>query len=167
MSWTRRSFHECAEELRQISEQFREAYLSSDQGRVRSMQDASTRGVDVLKILVMSVRPEIEHGMIANPQDAVGTVIENVSPELVDSFVSSYRPTHANLTHSRPLTLREALNKIAHASPLGNGFFADRDTHDLLLNGEYNRRKWIAVVSIVKVCDLILKLPDQPTVSHS
>lgn len=42
-------------------------------------------------------------------------------------------------------------------------FFADADTHDLILTGEERGSTWVAVISIIDLCNVIKSLPDART----
>jgi hypothetical protein len=64
----------------------------------------------------------------------------------------------------RPLELREALNKVAHADPETAGFVLnprDEDIHDLLLFGDNRGERWFAAVSLTKVVTAVRALPDR------
>jgi hypothetical protein len=60
--WQRRTFHECAEELKAQSDFFRSAYVNrlnfSASERQQRMVSASERGVEVLRILALSIRAD-------------------------------------------------------------------------------------------------------------
>lgn len=165
--WQRRTFHQCASELQAISGDFRAAHTNRwqwDQARRdQVMRDASTRGVEVLRILALSIRSDQDYGLTPNRPDSVGAFRDAVTDSDTVAFIQSYRPPHSGLAGFVSLRLRQALNKIAHANPLRGGFFADDQTHDLILTGEERGRSWIAVVSLIDLCTVIQAMPDIAT----
>jgi hypothetical protein len=165
--WQRRTFHECASELQSISADFRAAHTNRwqwEQSRKdQVMRDTSTRGVEVLRILALSIRSDQDYGLTPKRPDSVGAVREAATASEATAFIQSYRPPHRALTGFLPLRLRQALNKIAHAHPARCGFFADDHTHDLILTGEDRGMSWIAVVSLIDLCAVIQALPDVAT----
>jgi hypothetical protein len=124
------------------------------------MVDTSVRGVEILRVLALSIRSDQDYGLVARKPAPVGSWRTGVSSAEVDAVGQMYRPPYAELPGSSPLSLRDALNKIAHASPVGNGFYADKDSHDLILTGTLGANRWIAVVSLTDLCDVIGSLPD-------
>lgn len=165
--WQRHTFHECAEELSVISDDFRAAYINrwnSDQAtRDRVLRETSVRGVEVLRILALSIRSDQDCGLTDNTSATVGAIRNNVTAEEARAVVRGYRPPHSRLPGFAPLRLRHALNKVAHVNPSGSGFFADAHIHDLVLTGEERGSHWVAVVSIMDLCDVIKSLPDAST----
>ncbi len=167
--WARRTFHQCAEELRTISEDFRAAYLNGSgweaPRRNRVMQETSRTGVELLRILAVSIRSEQDYGRTEYDGTPVGALVLNATPEEVTTTLREYRPPYSEIIGSTPLHLREALNKIVHAQPARNGFFVDNDTHDLILSGQSqgNVRTWIAVISLIDLCRVVKSLPDANT----
>jgi hypothetical protein len=162
--WQRRTFHECASELRSISEQFRAAYTNrwrwNDARRDDMLRDTSTRGVEILRILALSIRSDQDYGLTQPRPDSVGAFHSGVSEADALSFVQTYQPPYTALPGYTPLRLRQALNKVAHANPTRCGFFADDTTHDLLLTGDDRTASWVAVVSLPDLCSVIQHLPD-------
>jgi len=162
--WQRRTFHECASELSAISEDFRSAYTDKfgwdSSKRERIMLDASQRGVEVLRILALSIRSEQDYGLTNNDSTPVGALRSNTTQVEVLDAIQNYRPPYSQLNGYAPLGLRQALNKIAHADPTGSGFFADENIHDLILSGVNQGTKWIAVISLIELCSVIKSLPD-------
>lgn len=165
--WQRRTFHECAEELGALSEDFRSAHTNRfgwDSSRTqRVMVETSRRGVEILRILALSIRSDQDFGLTENGSTPVGA-LQNVATdaELV-AAIRDYRPPYDRLTGFAPLKLRQALNKIAHANPSRSGFFADEHTHDLILTGEDRGDMWIAIISLIDLCSVIVALPDEQT----
>jgi hypothetical protein len=165
--WQRRTFHECAEELSAISGDFRSAYTNRwgwDRAqRDRVMRDTSTRGVEVLRILALSVRGDQDYGLTNNMAGPVGAFCANATEAEALALARNYHPPYSSLPGFAPLTLRQALNKIAHANPAGSGFFADAETHDLVLTGKDRGSVWIAVISLIDLSSAVKSLPDANT----
>ncbi|MGD9614686.1 MAG: hypothetical protein AB7H90_02275 [Alphaproteobacteria bacterium] len=165
--WRRRTFHECAEELEIISEDFRRAYIADQYGsnphNERILRDTSMRGVEILRILALAIRSEQDYGNVPKAASPVGAVQEDATDEDAIWFPQLYRPPYSKLTGFAPLEFRGALNKIAHANPQASTFFCNQEVHDLILTGENRRRKWIAIVSLIDLCATIKSLPDQNT----
>jgi hypothetical protein len=162
--WQRRTFHECASELRQISEQFRAAYTNArgwdEATRDHMLHETSKRGVEVLRILALSIRSDQDYGFTQAGLDTVGAFRAGVSAADAAMAIQTYRPPYTALPGYSPLRLRQALNKVAHANPSQCGFYADDSTHDLVLTGEDRGSSWVAVVSIAHLCAVIESLPD-------
>jgi hypothetical protein len=81
----------------------------------------------------------------------------------VNAAIRDYRPPYGQQSGYTPLGLRQALNKIAHADPIRSGFFADNNTHDLILSGVNQGDTWIAVISLIDLCSVIKSIPDVST----
>jgi hypothetical protein len=165
--WQRRTFHECASELSAISEDFRSACTNRfgwDQAkRDRILSETSTRGVEVLRILALSIRAEQDAGLTETDSSRVGGLRANAAEAEALDTVNNYQPPWNQLRRFAPLKLRQALNKIAHTDPTRSGFFADENTHDLILTGRYQGATWIAVISLIDLCRVIKSLPDAKT----
>lgn len=131
------------------------------------MRDSSIRGVELLRILALTVRSEQDTGLILKLPVVVGAVNENVAQEELAFMPSYYRPPYNKVKNYKPLNLRDALNKIAHANPDGSGFFADEKTHDLILTGKNQGKSWIAIISLLDLCMVIKAIPDRPIKSTS
>lgn len=164
--WQRRSFHECADELLQISEAFRAEWKShyrydtSLAQRNPILRDASTRGVEVLRILALAVRADQDFGLIPQVSARVGAINEDATYKDASRVIASYSPPYSSLSGFGVLGLRQALNKIAHANPGRAGFFANAQHHDLILSGKNGAKEWVAVLSIIDLCKAIKSLPD-------
>jgi hypothetical protein len=163
--WQRRTFHECASELEAISEDFRSAYtgkLQWEESRCQQiMIERSQRGVEILRILALSIRSEQDVGLTSRSSTQVGVILHDVDDEKISSVLKTYAPPYLALEASRRLGLRQALNCIAHANPSRSGFFADEQVHDIILSGSNQNRLWIAVFSLIDLCRVIKALPDQ------
>lgn len=162
--WMRRTFHECASELEGISQSFRAAHMNRCNGpegsRLEVLRDTSTRGVEVLRILALSIRNDQDYGLTNISNASIGALREDMSLDEARIFVREYRPPYRELSGFKSLKLRQALNKIAHANPDGSGFYADMDIHDLILTGCEREKTWAAVISVVDLCALVQSLPD-------
>jgi hypothetical protein len=165
--WQRRSFHECAHELAGVSEDFRAAHTNrwgwAESRRNEVLRNSSVRGVEVLRILALSIRGDQDHGLTERGSRPVGAWRRDATGISVPTFIAEYRPPYSAVTAFTPLRLRDALNKIAHADPRRAGFFANETVHDLLLSGSDRATPWLAVVSLPELCDVITSLPDAAT----
>ena len=156
--WERKTFHEYARELEQVSSLFRDAHTSNKQSE---MQALSQEGVALLRILALGVRSEQDHGLTDKATPTVGVLL--VNPRDVVLFIASYAPPYSsrNEAGSRKLDLRGALNKIAHADPTRAEYRASTSIHELLLTGTHNHEPWVAVISIPELCAAVRRLPDR------
>lgn len=169
--WLRRTFHECADELEMVSLNFRTAFTNSfgvdQQRRGEILRDSSEKGVEILRILALSIRPEQDYNAAfknATQDITVGALKHSASSKDVSDVINSYRPPYSKKPGFKQLRLRDALNKIAHADPSESGFFANDAFHDLILSGrDQQGRTWIAIISIIDLCRAVKSLPDQIT----
>lgn len=164
--WKRRTFHECATELEQISSKFRKAHLGvgyhSESARQAALNSSSVEGVEILRILVLAIRSEQDQDNIPSDTASVGTLNRNFEEGSYAEFRDAYSPSASSVEGFQPLLLREALNKIAHADAPKSGFYADSENHDLLLFGKLGNKCWAAVISIPDLCRVVKELPDVP-----
>lgn len=162
--WKRRTFHECTEELISLSLDFRFAHtnrLDWDLTRRNSvMQDASTRGVEILRILALAIRADQDYGLTSLDLRPVGALRLVATEDEAHSMINAYHPSQKKMSEFSSLNLRQALNKIAHADPNNGGFYADMDTHDIILVGQAQNKYWIAIVSLIDLCEVIRSIPD-------
>ncbi len=163
--WERRTFHDCASELIAVSEDFRSAYTNrygwDEEKKGRVLSDSSVRGREVLQILSLSVRGEQDIGLIGKSSTSVGSLYTDVTEVEQADAVANYSGLYGDLNGCKPLALREALNKIAHHDPTRSGFFANENTHDLILVGtDQKGLGWLAIVSLIDFARLIQSLPD-------
>jgi hypothetical protein len=165
--WQRRTFHECASELIQISEEFRAAHMKQAgcDGTRRDdvMLEASRRGVEVLRVLALAIRSDQDYGRTARPSTQVGALKLHATPTEIADSIRSYRPPYRSLRGYQSLDLRGALNKVAHLDPSRSSYFADARCHDLILAGDRGVDAWIAVISLLDLCSVIQALPDATT----
>ena len=165
--WQRRSFHECADELAQISEIFRSEWRSHyrfDMTLAASnpiLKDTSKKGVEILRILALAIRSEQDFGLLPKAGSIVGAMNEDAAPGEITRALSTYAPPYVEFEKSVPLDIRGALNKIAHANPSRSGLFADSQHHEVVLCGANGKKNWVAVLSIIDLCKAIKLLPEQ------
>jgi hypothetical protein len=164
--WKRRTFHECATELEQISSKFRKAHLglgyASESARQTALNSLSVEGVEILRILALAIRSEQDQGNIPSDITSVGALNRDFEEEKCAVFREAYASPASSIGGFQPLPLREALNKIAHADGPKSGYFSDSENHDLILFGKLGNRCWAAVISIPDLCRVVKELPDAP-----
>ena len=162
--WERRTFHDCAKELEQVSFRFRMAHVgdgpNNERDRQRELKETSIAGVEILRILALAIRSEQDYGSTPDIPAFVGAIKQDIEIEDCKVFLRTYEAPYATLDGFDPLRLRDALNKIAHADSSRSGYFANREDHDLLLCGTQGRKNWLAVISIPALCKEIESLPD-------
>jgi hypothetical protein len=167
LMWQRRTYHDCASELEQASDRFREAIVRrqavDSQENMRELESSSKDGTDLLKIIALSVRPEQDFGLLPSSNTDVGTLVRNADSNEIQSALTGSKIPPVIVPGSKPLGLREALNKIAHMDPRPgkSSFSADRLRHEVVLTGEKSGHKWIAILDIPKLCKAIKSLPDR------
>lgn len=169
--WRRETWHECADELESVCQCFRHAYWGKHSkgwprhpDDISEMEDTSRKGVQLLRALALAVRSEQDFNLAPHCATVVGVLKNNnVMPQdtydakQCGGFVGMLRSNGCN-----PLSLRQALNKIAHADPQTADYYVRTMdmAHDLLLHGENHGRKWFAVISILELIKVIRDLPD-------
>ncbi len=125
------------------------------------MRETSIKGVQLLRALALAVRSEQDFGLVPNGIDIVGAFKkENAVPADAKQRLGYKYMLKQN--GYGPLSLRQALNKIAHADPQNADFYiAPRDQyHDLLLFGDDRGERWFAAISILQLVKAIHSLPD-------
>jgi hypothetical protein len=161
----RRTFHECATELEGISSEFRSAYLGkagiAPEHRQRTLVSTSKRGIEVLRILALAVRTDQDWSLLAPDKKQIGALKNNVSDPDLEAAIQAFKGPYNGLKGFEPLNLREAMNKIAHMHPTRGSFFVDEEHHDLMLSGSRQGRSWVAVISLIELCQLVKQLPDR------
>lgn len=171
--WQRATWHECATELDGVCLRFRRAYWGGRTNRYgwprhpddqREMVETSIKGVEILRALALAVRSEQDFGRVPHDQSVVGAfkkanAVPNDATETKQHRGYKYM---LGVEGYSPLTLRQALNKIAHADPQNADFYVgSRETaHDLLLFGDDHNRRWFAAISILALIRVIHGLPD-------
>ncbi len=170
--WQRKNFSDCADELEQVSEIFREGHLEKDNlrphEREEAMRDASVKGRDLLDILALTIRRELDDKTfdLPNPKPIVGFIKsgKSVLVSEQDQILKNYHRPNLGSNGFIALHLRTALNKIAHARRNQTGFYVEEKVHDVILCGkEWNRKEkkvilWIAVISIIDLCEAVRNL---------
>jgi len=165
--WQRRTYHDCASELEQASDRFREAIVRrqtvDSQENTLELVSSSKDGADLLKILALSVRPEQDFGLLPNSNTEVGTLVSNANSNETHSALTGSTTPPVIVPGAKPLGLREALNKIAHMDPRPgkSSFAADHLRHEIVLTGEKSGHNWIAILDIPRLCEAIKALPDR------
>lgn len=88
--WKRRTFHECAEELEVLSQDFRDAYINElnldQQNRRKILQESSERGIEILRVLALSIRSEQDFGAIPSIRITVGALKRSTSTSEVSAI---------------------------------------------------------------------------------
>ena len=166
--WKRLTYHMCAAELQQASERFRDAFVGGQsldpQERLQELERTSKDGIDILKILALSVRPDQDFGLLTNPNSHVGTLLSNAGSAEVESALTPGKFPPIVVSGATQLGLREAMDKIAHMDPRPDksSFAVDCQRHEVVLTGDKPRSgPWVAVLDIPKLCDVIKALPDR------
>src|SRR5439155_1674761 len=80
--------------------------------RDRVMIDNSKRGVEVLRILALSIRSDQDFGLTNNDSTPVGAFRSKATQAEVLGAICDYRPPYGQQRGYAPLGLRQALNKI-------------------------------------------------------
>lgn len=175
--WKRATWHECADELEQVCQAFRDAHWGRKRGGrwprhpddERAMLEASKDGVQLLRALALAVRSEQDFHLVHHAQPIVGA-LKRRGAEPSDTTDVKQRHGYAQmlaLDAYSELRLREALNKIAHADPRTADYYVapmDR-AHDLLLYGTHQGQQWFAAVSLLEIVKAIRALPDADVVN--
>jgi hypothetical protein len=159
--WQRRTFHEIAEELNSISERFRDAEAgrlslhAADNREV--MIETSQRGIELLRTLALAVRSEQDYGRGLRDDEIVGEQLRDTDEAV--RLVRELRGIPESYG-ACGMTLRDALNKIAHANPALASYNVDGARHDLILSGTLGAANWVAGISLPKVIGVLRKYPD-------
>lgn len=162
--WIRDTFKNCGLELLQLSEQFRFVYREWKSQKAIGVKDnlieMSVKGRDLLDILALTIRREMDEEGEQFTRKDVGYLKTNSSREQQDAFIKDYVPDHLEKKNFKPLSLREACNKIAHTKISSTGFFVNDNQHDVILCGYYQGKHWIAVIDIIKFAACVQELPE-------
>ena len=137
--------------IRRSSKIFKQGLVAGD---VAGMQRASARAWDALAAMFEILRGEQDDGYLADSymQVPTGFLVEGVTAAEQTAMINAARIDKA---HGRcgPLTLREALNKIAHYRSGVATFRVDRrGAHYLVLGGSRSGRHWVAEILVTKLC---------------
>jgi hypothetical protein len=97
--WKRRTFHECAEELEMLSRDFRDAYTNKSridqQSREKILQESSEKGIEILRVLTLSIRSEQDFGSIPSIRTTVGALNRSTNTSEVSATLNNYRPPYS------------------------------------------------------------------------
>lgn len=170
--WKRATWHECADELSQVCQAFRNAYWGRRRGSgwprhpddVAEMVETSKQGVQLLRALALAVRSEQDFDLVPVAAGVVGA-LKSKGAMPSDAIQVKQLGGYAHMLGMdgyTPLSLRQALNKIAHANPqLSDYYVAPLDRgHDLLLYGVNQGQSWFAAISMLELVKAIRALPD-------
>lgn len=161
MEKARQQFSDHLEQLRVASEGFRRLhrYGTLHPEQRDEAERLSSSGLAALKSLAVEVRSSQDYGSSSSDDRiTVGGLLEPASNQAIHDLVGgSYVPPYQALIGYAGLGLREAMNKVAHADQARSGYYADAETHDLLLVGTRPRRgdSWAAVLSIPELCEIL------------
>lgn len=161
--WARDTFHNCAEELRQLSDCFRRAFATATPlERKRGNQNLlrySNEGVVLLRSIALAVRSDQDYRLIPETKQIIGALLQPAHCRFED-YEASYCPPFRIQDGFRQLILREGLNKVAHLNPNKTGYRVSDRIHEIIIGGNQHGEDWIAVISILHLCDVIVGLPD-------
>jgi hypothetical protein len=170
--WKRATWHECADELSVVCQDFRDAYWGRRHGSgwpkhpddIANMAKSSEKGVQLLRALALAVRSEQDFDLIPQTMTVVGA-LKRENATTTDAAEVKQKRGYAQMLSINgytPLLLRQALNKIAHADPQKADYYIGPGdcVHDLLLYGEDRGNSWFAVVSLIELVKAIRALPD-------
>jgi len=172
--WQRVTWHECASELKSVSEQFQDAYWNRRYGgsyprhpeAERMLVDSSQRGVEILRSLALAIRSEQDFDMIPDNVSTVGLLKtgEFSIEDILEIKMNGGFDGHTDKEGYANIRLRECLNKIAHASPNLSGFYvgSGKSGHDIILTGVNRRKNWLAIISLNRLIDAVVSLEDFP-----
>ncbi|MBI5512531.1 MAG: hypothetical protein HY909_02115 [Deltaproteobacteria bacterium] len=128
------------------------------------MVETSTQGVQLLRAIALAVRSEQDYNLLSIDALVVGAQ-KRTGATPSDANDAKRQRGYAGVRELQgfvPLPLREALNKIAHSEPTTADFYVGPDDsgHDLLLYGTLGENRWFAVVSILRLVEVVRSLPD-------
>lgn len=162
--WQRQTFYECADELEALSREFRRAdsgeFPASAAEQHEVMLQTSERALEVLRSLSLAIRSEEDYGMTMTG-GRVGLKKRMVSERAATQFIEEYRPPYTAHQDASALSLRQALNKIAHAHPTNTDYRAGASFHELLVCDSNGTEHSVTVISILDLCSAIKHLPDR------
>lgn len=160
----RQTYHECAMELEDVCHRFCDAHL--DKGTLTPalrgliLAAMEIRRNEIVHILAVSFRSDQDAGLMPRQTETVGALRLNVTDADAAAFTADYHPPHGSLQGCKPLQLGSALSRAAQHDLSHDGFYADEQTHDLIVGGTEGGAAWIAVVSLFDLCRVIMALPD-------
>lgn len=96
--WKRRTFHECAEELEILSQDFRDAYTSKSridqQSREKILQESSEKDIEILRVLALSIRSEQDFRILPSIRTTVGALDRSTNTSEISATLNNYRPPY-------------------------------------------------------------------------
>jgi hypothetical protein len=133
---------------------------------VAEMRETSIEGVKILRALALAIRAEQDFDLLS-PSVAVVGILKKKDAQDTDAIQikqscgEGYRVLLGKDGYV-PLTLRPALNKIAHADPSTADYYVSpsKTAHELLLYGDNRGQKWFAAIFIFDLIKAIKSLPD-------
>lgn len=146
---------EAERKLRHWSKLFRRALANGDQSRAEQISDSAWKA---LLTLFEGLRNQRDHGYLnrSDLQQPVGWIIASASSA---EQSLAYRVRKVDRRHSEysPLSLEEALNKLAHYDEDLSTYRVDgRKAHYLVLCGKRQSRagtqNWIAEILVSRLC---------------
>lgn len=147
-----RRTREAIRSIRRRSTQFKQAVQAGDAAK---METLSSGAWDALTSLFETLRNERDHGYLddANLSDPVGLLIEPATSREQAAMAAAHKLDRAH-ANSKPLSLREALNKLGHYNGTLSAYRIDgRGAHYLLLGGRRGGRNWVAEILVSRLCD--------------
>lgn len=151
--------HAYAAELETLSSAFREAAAQHDAVTMRS---TSARAVEVLRNIALCVRTDQDYGLAPKRADRVGAAVEVEAIAEADGLIARYQPPYSEWHGARALSLRDALNRVAHVDPRRSSYRIAKGLHEILLCGvgPGGKTAWVAAISVIDICQAVRTLPD-------
>ncbi|GGZ00081.1 hypothetical protein GCM10011614_13870 [Novosphingobium colocasiae] len=118
------------------------------------MEATSQRAWDALTNLFEVLRNEQDHGYLADVHMAVpvGQLVRSATSQEHSDMIAARR-LDRNHPACGPLSLRDALNKVAHYDGSKSTYRIDgRGAHYLVLGGRLGNANWIAEFLVSKLC---------------
>lgn len=137
--------------IRRASRQFKAAAAEGDAAR---MDATSERAWNALASLFDILRGAQDEGILDSAYMKVraGFMVDGVTEQERNDMLSAAR---LDRSHSgfRSLSLRNALNKVAHHHTSDSTYRIDgRGAHYLVLGGVHEGRRWVAEILLSKLC---------------
>lgn len=137
--------------IRRSSNQFKIAVSTGDQAK---MEATSQRAWDSLTNLFEVLRNEQDHGYLADVHMAVpvGLLVSSATAQERGDMIAARRLDRNHPTCG-DLSLRDALNKVAHYDGSKSTYRIDRrGAHYLVLSGRLGNSNWVAEFLVSKLC---------------
>lgn len=147
----RRRAGELVPQIRECSERFKDAVAARD---TDGMFKTSKAAWEAMTNLFDVLRNEQDHGNLAAPHmnKPAGFMADSVTVVEQEMMIAACRldATHPGFV---PLSLRNALNKIAHYDAATATYRISRGgAHYLILGGSQSGRLWVAEILVSKLC---------------